>query len=169
MHFSKSTQCFYPDDLTYAALPADISPCSQSDYALAQTRSSGETLDYVNGSVIIIPAPALTVAQARIDQSALLTKSYTAAIQVPVPYMATTFQADIASQDILAKSLVAGAVSSGFAWYDINNAPVPMTFVQAQGLAGVMLAQRQIAFVHLRTQKNAVMAATTIPQIQAIL
>ena len=144
---------------------ANILTLSQAEW------DNRENTPYVQNGILVVP-PTPTAAQllatARAAQIALLTESYAAAIQAPVPYMTTTFQADFASQDILVKSLAAGAVPSGFAWYDVNNAPVPMTFVQAQGLVGVMLAQGQVAYVHLQNQKTAVLAATTISKIQAI-
>jgi hypothetical protein len=83
--------------------------------------------------------------------------------------MATSFQADSASQDVLTKSLAPGSVPTGFAWLDANNVAVPMTFVQLQGLAGAMLAQGWAAFQNLQTRKIAVRDATTVAQVQAII
>jgi hypothetical protein len=118
-----------------------------------------------------IPAPtaAQLLATAKTAQNAILTAAYTAAIQVNVAYMATTFQADLASQDRLSKVLVAGAVPADFAWRDVGNLDVAMTFVQAQGLAAAMLAQGWAAFKNLKTRKATVSAATTIAAVQAVV
>ena len=83
--------------------------------------------------------------------------------------MATTFQADEASQSVLTKVLVAGAVPTEFAWLDANNMPVNMTYAQLQGLAVAMLAQGQAAFVKLQTLKSQVRAATTVTKAQAVV
>ncbi|HQS59615.1 MAG TPA: DUF4376 domain-containing protein [Gallionellaceae bacterium] len=122
---------------------------------------------FQNGAWVIVAAPILEAAQAaRITE---LYGAYSAAIQLPVSYMGTTFQADESSQNVLTKVLVAGAVPAGFFWVDANNAQVPMTFAQLQGLAGAMLTQGQTAFAHLQAQKTAVKAAATETEVQAIV
>lgn len=118
-------------------------------------------------------SPAYTADEAlqaaKNDNIAVLEMAYAAAIQTPVAYMATTFQADIASQDILAKSLVAGSVPAGFYWLDAQNTKIPMTFAQLQGLAAAILAQGQAAFDRLQACKAAVRAAKTIAAVQSIV
>ncbi len=116
---------------------------------------------------VIYPSP--TLEQVRIEHIGTLYAAYNAAIQLPVAYMATTFQADNASQDVLTKCLVADSVPTGFYWLDANNAQVPMTFAQLQGLAGVMLAQGQAAFAKLQAKKTAVRDATTVAAVQAVV
>ncbi len=112
------------------------------------------------------PASTLTGAQAA--QIAIVEAAYQTAIQQPVSYMSTTFQADQDSQGVLTKSLVAGAVPAGFFWLDKNNAQVSMTFAQLQGLASAMLAQGQTAFAKKTTLKQRINAATTVAAVQAI-
>lgn len=55
--FSKSTGCFYPFDYNYGALPDDIIEVPQEDYEAASTRNPGDTLDVVDGRVVVVPAP----------------------------------------------------------------------------------------------------------------
>lgn len=119
------------------------------------------------GAWVIVTADQITPAKAA--QNAVLASAYAAAIQIPVAYMATTFQADSGSQDTLTKCLVAGSVPAGFYWLDANNAQVPMTFAQLQGLAGAMLTQGQTAFARLQTRKSAVLAAATVAAVQAVV
>jgi hypothetical protein len=119
-----------------------------------------------------IPAPtaAQLLAAAQQTQLALMDSSYRSAIQQPVAYMNTTFQADASSQDVLTKCLVAGSVPAGFYWLDANNAQVIMTFAQLQGLAGAMLVQGNAAFAHLQAKKSAIKAVTTtVADVQAIV
>jgi hypothetical protein len=59
------------------------------------------------GFALTLP-PAQLLAQTKATQIARLTTSYNAAIQLSVSYMATSFQADSASQDVLTKSRLAG-------------------------------------------------------------
>jgi hypothetical protein len=137
-----------------------------------------------DGDIILIEGKAPTAAQwteikaevvrlkdesVRRTQIKTLTAAYTAAIQLPVAYMSTTFQTDTASQDVLTKCLVAGSVPAGFYWLDATNAQVAMTFTELQGLAGTILAQGQVAFDKLQTKKTAVRDATTVADIEAVV
>jgi hypothetical protein len=141
-----------------------LTPAQEAAYNALPADRLGTMFDGINFSV-----PALSLADARTKQIALLTTSYNAAIQFPVSYMATSFQADADSQSVVVKSLSPGAVPAGFAWLDINNVSVPMTFVQLQGLAAAMLARGWAAFQNLQTRKTAVRDATTVAQVQAII
>ncbi len=127
---------------------------------------------FVSGGMLVA-APAPTAAQllaaAKTAQLATLASAYNAAIQQPVSYMSTTFQADSASQQTLTRCLVAGSVPAGFYWLDANNAQVPMTFAQLQGLASAMLVQGQAAFTRLQTRKASVNGATTVSAVQAVV
>ena len=118
----------------------------------------------------ITAATAPTLAQAQVTQSALIVTDYYAASGAPIAYMGTTFQAGPPSQSLIAAVITAsnGTLPTGFAWYDINNAPVAMTFVQLQGLAGEILLRGQPLYAHMQTQKAAIMAATTVTQVLAI-
>lgn len=124
-----------------------------------------------NGKLVAAPAPSADqlLADAQAVQISKLETAYSAAIQIPVAYIGTTFQADIASQDTLAKSLVAGSVPVGFYWLDALNTKVPMTFAQLQGLAVAMLAQGQAAFDRLQTRKAAVRSASTVAAVQVVV
>lgn len=85
MRFSKSTQCFYPRDVEYPVLPADIVDCTQADFDIAMKRASGETLDFVNGAVVIIPAPPRTQAQLDAETSSQAKADLAAACLAALP------------------------------------------------------------------------------------
>jgi hypothetical protein len=120
-----------------------------------------------DGINFIAPQRILSeVAKAKLTQ---LKAAYDKAIQQPVQFLSHTFQADTASQQVLTASLAPGAVPAGFAWLDSANVSVPMTFVQLQGLAGVMLAQGYTAFVRLQERKTAVRAAVTVEEVDAVV
>lgn len=112
---------------------------------------------------------AAALAAAKSAQIATLGAAYNTAIQQPVSYMSTTFQADSTSQQTLTRCLVSGSVPTGFYWLDANNVQVPMTFAQLQGLASAMLVQGQAAFTRLQTRKASVNGATTVSAVQAVV
>ena len=63
MRFSKTAGCFYPGEIAYGDLPADIIDVPQEDFEAAMTKALGDTLDVVNGRVVIVPRPAPTLAE----------------------------------------------------------------------------------------------------------
>lgn len=139
---------------------------------------SYDNIDW-GGEVPIPVAELLALDSAMATEDAVSAKiaqmedAYAGAVQQPVSYMGTTFQADTGSQAILTSTLVAlnaaGAVPVGFGWWDINNAKVPMTLPELNGLAGAMLAQGWAAFQNKQAKKDAVRApGATVEQINAV-
>ncbi|MFX3547718.1 DUF4376 domain-containing protein [Ralstonia mannitolilytica] len=125
-------------------------------------------IDDTDARYLAFVNPASTLSGAKDAQIAIIEAAYQAAIQKPVSYMGTTFQADNDAQTMLTKTLVSGAVPTGFFWLDANNAQVGMTFAQLQGLAATMLTQRQAAFAKKAGLKQQIRSATTVAAVQAI-
>lgn len=58
MKYSPSKNSFYPTDFDYQNPPTDLIDVSQSDFdAAIQARANGSTIDFVNGELVITPAP----------------------------------------------------------------------------------------------------------------
>lgn len=116
--------------------------------------------------------PPITLSQAQTAQIAILYQSYLTAIYQPVTYNGIVYQADQGSQDNLNKMLAVytpqGATPAGFYWVAADNSQTPFTLANMQSLANVMGSQGWTAFQHLQTKKAAVLAATTIAQVQTI-
>lgn len=138
----------------------------------SRTLASGA---FESRQVSAIPANELALAtpaslvDLQADKIQVLTTAYETAIQLPVSYLTTTFQADADSQLVLTKTLSAGSVPTGFFWMDSLNNQVPMTFTQLKGLAAAMLTQGQTAFANLQVKKTAVRAATTASAVAAVV
>jgi hypothetical protein len=126
-----------------------------------------------------LPAPtaAQLLAAAQQTQLAVIDSAYDTAMQQPVAYMNTTFQADKDSQDLMNRAITGlqaivatgGTVPANFAWYDVNNQPVTMTLLQLQGLFATGVANVNALFVHKQTQKAAIRAATTVSAVTKIV
>lgn len=114
-------------------------------------------------------ALSVSLAEFQSSQIDLIEAAYKNAIQQPIAYMGTTFQADAASQDVLSKVLVAGAVPLGMFWLDADNNQVQMTFPQLQGLAGAMLIRGQAAFAKKTILKQQIRAAETVDAVLAVV
>jgi hypothetical protein len=124
-----------------------------------------------DADLAILRAPTLPEAKAtKITQ---LTQSYNTAIQQPVSYMSTTFQADAGSvanvQATLAGLSKAGATPTGFYWVSADNTQVPFSYADIQGLAAAMLSQGWSAFAHLQAQKAIVNASSTVSAVQGVV
>lgn len=68
MRFSKSTGCFYPESIDYSEFPADLIEVPQEDFDAAMARNPGNTLDVVDGRVVVMPKPAPTAAEVKTAQ-----------------------------------------------------------------------------------------------------
>lgn len=124
-----------------------------------QADADAPQIDITHGAIL---SP---LAQAKLTQISTLKAAYTTAIQLPVAYMATTFQADDYSRKVLTECLAGDTVPDDFYWLDANNVKVPMTYVQAKGLANAMLVQNQPLFNNLFTKKTAVRDALTVADV----
>jgi hypothetical protein len=67
MQFSKSTGCFYPKDIPYAAPPDDLIDVTREEYEKAMDRPQRTALDVVEGRLVIVPVQAPTAAQLRVE------------------------------------------------------------------------------------------------------
>lgn len=80
MRFSPSTQCFYPDDVTYPDLPTDVMDVTIDEFHAALNRSPGSPLSIVDGNLVIGSPPELTIDDVTADKLAEIESAYNAAI-----------------------------------------------------------------------------------------
>jgi hypothetical protein len=66
--YSKSTGTFYPLDIDYPILPADVVEVSKADFDAAMSRPVGTTFDFVAGVLVITPPAPATRAQVQAAQ-----------------------------------------------------------------------------------------------------
>jgi hypothetical protein len=97
--------------------------------------------------------------------------SYDNANQLPIAYLATTFQADNVSTVLLSQTITMLQATStpSVTWWDTTNTGVTMTTAQLIGLGAAIFARGQTLFAHKQTQKAAIRAATTVAQVQAVI
>ena len=105
--------------------------------------------------IIIAPTPA-ELQTAKLQEIRI---AYNNANQLDIAYMATTFQADKASQDLIVSVLSAGSVPTGFFWLDKANNQVAMTYAQLQALSGAILTRNQTNFIKFQGLKAKVALA----------
>ncbi len=123
------------------------------------------------------PPPAMQLSNAQAAQNAMLFAAYQAAIAQPVSFttaggITKTFQADVGSVANLQASILGyaktGATPAGFYWVAADNTQVPFIYADLQGLGEAMMTQGWTEFQHLQTQKAAVLAASTVADVQAV-
>lgn len=68
--YSPSTGSFYPLDIDYLALPADLIEVAQSDYCAAMARPAGHTFAFIDGALVISAPPEPTDADLSAQRSA---------------------------------------------------------------------------------------------------
>lgn len=60
IRYSPSTGTFYPYDIAYATIPADVMDVADAEYHRAQTRKPGETFSFdAAGTLAFVLAPAV--------------------------------------------------------------------------------------------------------------
>lgn len=187
MKYSNSTKNFYPDSLAYdpASLPADLVDVTADDYTLACSRQPGETLDYQNGQLVVVPVPALTLQQTKDAKIAELSDACRAAIVAgyqssalgaPYTYPCQNTPEHPDQQNMAASvtaSMIPGLPSDwttqfwcadangNWAWRDHNAAQIQQAGLD--GLAHVRAQQTTLA-----TLTAQVTAATTTAAVDAI-
>tara|TARA_R110000822_G_C15338773_1_gene495889 strand:- start:13820 stop:14356 length:537 start_codon:yes stop_codon:yes gene_type:complete len=115
-----------------------------------------------------LPTEAQQLATAQSYKGAEIQAGYDYANTLDIDYMATTFQADKDSQDLVVSVLSAGVVPEGFYWLDALNNQVLMTYAELQGLSQTLLMRGQINFGTRLALKNANKATTTVAEVDAV-
>ena len=108
---------------------------------------------------------APTLEEIRALKIAEIDNAYDAAITQNIDYLNHTFQADIPTHDNIKSVLSCGTVPEGFAWFDINNNPVAMTFAELQGFSKALVYRGFEAFVKKQMLKAQIRAAMTTTDV----
>lgn len=127
-----------------------------------------------------VPAPAESelLADAQATQLAAIDAAYDAYVCADISFqtaagIAATFQADAGSQTVLMQATqgyhMAGSVPAGFFWKAADNTLVDFTLADLEGLYAAVLARGWVAFQRRATLKAAVIAATAVEVVEAIV
>lgn len=156
-------KALYSDDGDFAAPPAGALPVTSAEFNLLKSGMGGYKL--VSGAVV----DNLDMYRAR--QIRAIEEAYEAALDAPISYMTTQFQAEAESRMMISSVLVAlgGASPTGFGWHDINNTRIAMTFAQLQGLATTILLRGDPLFQQRQARKASIRAALTKSEIEAVI
>ena len=185
MKFSKTTGCFYPDDIQYQNLPADLTAVSATDYSAAMSRPTGTTLDVQGGKLVIVPAPTPTaaqlLAQAQQSQAATISSACAAAITggfqssaLGKPYTYPSTQTDQSNLNANVVSSLLPNLPSNWTTFQLcmdskgNWAYLPNTAAQIQQVGSDGKATILACLTRNATLQAQVAAATTVAAVQAI-
>ena len=125
----------------------------------------------------VIPAPTTAELLVAIQTKKLPTlfTAYLAAIYAPISFTGANgvthvFQADRKAvgnlHDMLAAYAPTGTVPSGFYWVALDNAQVPFTLTDLQGLANSLGTRGWAEFQHMQSLKVSVRTATTVAEVE---
>jgi hypothetical protein len=68
MRYSQLTRAFYPKSEHYLELPEDVVDVPREDYDAAMNRAPCDTFDLIDGRIVIIPKPAVTLAELKAEK-----------------------------------------------------------------------------------------------------
>ena len=171
-----------------ANTPSDAVPVSDADFEKCMaaphgavwsfsTLPAGEEFGTLTLTKPAAPTSAEKLAAAQAAKIVEIDLAYQAAVTADISFTTAagttqTFQADPGSQTVLMQSVSgfnqSGKVPSGFYWVASDNAQVPFTLADLNGLYQGMLDRGWAAFQHRQDKKSAVSAATTVADVQAI-
>ena len=148
MRFSKSTGCFYPHDVEYIELPADLVAVSQEEFSAAMSRAPGDTLDLKNGRVVVVSRPAPNAAEIRRAQWERIKAERDRRIQFGGYRVGSKwFHSDnISRTQQLGLVLLGGNVPSNLMWKTMGGSFVSMTQELAQQILSAAAANDQVIF-----------------------
>lgn len=120
---------------------------------------------------VILLTPVKTLDELKQSQIDLEEAAYEAAIQEPIAYLGTTFQADKKSRELLTDVLVAAGfvMPTGFMWRDSNNQAVLVEGALLQGLATTILLRGQPLFWAKSARKDVINACLTVEELDLYL
>lgn len=174
MRFSKSTGCFYPDDIHYTNLPDDLIDVPQKDFEMAMSRSSGDTFDVVDGRVVVVPKPAPTLNELKVarlvgisnaceQEIAALQAGYPASEVLSWPKQEAEARSYVADPSASTPLLDALAEARGIDKAELSRRVILKADAFAQ-YSGATIGKRQA----LEDALNALPADATVEQIAAI-
>jgi hypothetical protein len=173
MKYSNSTKNFYPNNIDYPAFPDDIIEVTQAYFDAAMMRQPGETLDVVNGQLIIVPKPAATLEELKIDRINEITAAFKNELSAGfVTSSGIKMDADITDVQLLKSAydlIVLMKKDSLPLVVDYNNAPhVDMPLTDVIALMIEVAVNYQTLYAKKQTLRGLVMAAADATELDAI-
>ena len=169
MRFSKTAGCFYPGEIAYGDLPADIIDVPQEDFEAAMAKALGDTLDVVNGRVVIVPRPAPTLAEVHAGKWEAIKAERDRRADLGVKVGQYWFHSDQKSRTQQLGLVLLGAnIPAGLQWKTLPLTPpppvfVPMTQQLAQAIVSATAASDTAIFTAAEVHRIAV-ESSTAPQ-----
>lgn len=147
MRFSKTTQCFYPEDFYYPELPVDIIKVPQEDFDTAMARATGDTLDVIGGRVVVIPKPAATKAELKAAAWEGIKAERDSRKAGGVKVGAKWFHSDDGSRIQQMGLVMMGAgIPANLQWKTMDGSFITMTQAVAQSVFSAVAASDQAIF-----------------------
>lgn len=160
MRFAKSTGCFYPKSESYAELPADIIDVPQEDFDAATARNPGDTLDVVNGRVVVIPKPAATKAELQAAAWDRIKADRDRRKAGGVKVGAKWFHSDDGSRIQQMGLVMMGAgIPANLQWKTMDGSFITMTQALATSVFGAVVANDQAIFAAAERHRVAMEAS----------
>lgn len=161
MKYSKTTGCFYPEGVSYSDVPADLIEVSQEDFDSAMARSPGDTLDVLNGRVVVIPKPAPTASEVKVGKwDAIKTERDRRTDNGGYMVGDKWFHSDQKSRSQQLGLVLLGAnIPAGLQWKTMDGSFVTMTQPLAGQVLAAAAASDQAIFTAAETHRQAMEAS----------
>ena len=182
MRFSNTTKCFYPGWGRYDDLPSDIVEVPDSDIAALSEKGTDDSLELVNGRVVVVPENgANKLARAKSAKALEIEQAFQAAESAPVAVSGWQFKGGFTSGLAIDAQRRAAEMYRQLnpqapdtaTFFDVHGAPVTVPLLSDTEVDAADICLSISYFVSLNTFKyeqlrNAVWAATTAEEVAAI-
>lgn len=178
IRFSKTTGTFYPYSENYApgSIPGDAIDVPIEAYHAAMARPTGHTFDFIDGELVIVAPPALTLDELKAAKNAEINAARLKANGTTFPHAGKVFACDSLSRsdiDGVANHIgLFGAFPPDFpgGWKSVDNTMLPMaTIDDFKAFYQSMTAQGAANFNHSQALKSQLAEATTKEEVHAIV
>jgi hypothetical protein len=160
MKYSKTTGCFYPEEIQYSALPTDLIEVTKAEHREALSRGPSETLDVVDGKLVIVPAPTQTPEQALQSAKAAAIAAINAVAQAALEQITSAYPAgEVTTWE--------QQYAEALAYQASNAAPTPMLSAIVSAYPGQTLAA-QAASVLAKAAAYKLVSGAVVGKRQAL-
>jgi hypothetical protein len=159
--YSKTTGTFYPLDIDYPNLPADVVEVSKSDFDTAMSRPLGNTFDFVAGVLVITPPAPATRAQVQAAQWEKIKAERDRRQSGGYLVASKWYHSDDGSRIQQLGLLMMGAsIPANLQWKTMDGTFVTMTQALASQVFAAAATSDQTIFAKAEAHKTAMIAAT---------
>lgn len=175
MKFSKTTGCFYPENIAYPNPPTDLIEVLPEDALAAMSRAPGAALDVVAGKLVVITNPQRPLSEAKSEKLAALAADRKRIETLPITGNQGGKTFKISRPEKVQEFLMGGlsialdpSTAASFTMLDDNGVEVTYSKTLMGQIISFINASKQPALKRYNARKAAIEAARDAAELAAV-